>query len=396
MELAGAAKMIFNALVVFQCVFFSLYLLGRENARRRVNLWLAGFLLSTMMGALEGFLGHFPELRGPLVASAPWLFYLFEPFVFLAAPFLYLYVLALTRDKVEIKPRLLLHAVPFLVVAAGTALRVASLPVSGIRSAVESGLFFPGWAENLLTAGVYVQFFLYMIAALFAIRGYRGRIKDLYSAIDRINLSWLNFLVFGFIGWRLLKLVELFVWRTGRTNVAIGLYILTAVLFLVFVSLIVLKGLRQPVIFLGADSPRARRRYERTLLPDDLALAYRRKLSSFMDTEKPFLNPLLSLPELASLVKIPAHHLSQVLNASFGQNFFDFVNGYRVRESQRLLASNPGGERTILDILYATGFNSKSVFNTAFKKHAGLTPSEFRRRLAEGSPAEAPGDGSTL
>ncbi len=396
MELAGAVKMIFNSLVVFQSLFFSAYLLSRENARRRVNVWLAGFLLSTMMGALWGFLGHFPELRGPILVSVPWLFYLFEPFSFLSAPFLYMYTLALTRDKVDLKPRLLLHALPFLLVSVGTALRIASLPAPGLRSGIESGLYFPKWADDLLTVGIYAQFFLYMIAALFAIRSYRSRIKDLYSAVDRINLSWLNFLVFGFIGWRLLKLVELFVWGAGRINLAIGLYILTAVLFLVFVSLIVLKGLRQPVIFLGPDSPKVRRRYEKTLLPEDLAGAYRRKLAAYMEGEKPFLNPLLSLPELASLVKIPAHHLSQVLNASFGQNFFDFVNAYRVRESQRLLVSSRAGERTILDILYSTGFNSKSVFNTAFKKHAGLTPSEFRRRLAEGGATAAPRDGSTL
>lgn len=396
MELASAAKMIFSALVVFQCLFFSIYLLGRENSRRRVNVWLAGFLLSTMMGALEGFLAHFPEVREPLLAACPWLFYLFEPFAFLAVPFLFLYVLAMTRDKLDPKPRLLLHGLPFLLFAAGTGLLLATTPAAEVRKAVESGDFFPSWAEGLLTVAIYAQFFLYMIAALFVIRGYRRRIKDLYSAVDRINLSWLNFLVAGFIGWRLLKLIEVFVWRAGAIEAAIGLYIFTAVLFLVFVSLIVLKGLKQPVIFLGPDSPRARRRYEKTLLPEDQAGAYRRKLAAHMEGEKPFLNPLLSLPELASQVKIPAHHLSQVLNASFGQNFFDFINSYRVRESQRLLASSREGERTILDILYATGFNSKSVFNTAFKKHAGLTPSEFRRRLAEGRAPAGPGDGSTL
>ena len=396
MELASAVKMVFNALVVFQCLFFSLYLLGRENVRRRVNVWLAGFLLSTMMGALQGFLSHFPEFRDPFLASIPWFFYLFEPFVFLPAPFLFMYVLALTREKVDLKPRLLLHALPFLLFAAGTGLLLASTPAAELRKAFEGGNFFPNWAESLLTVAIYAQFFLYMIAALLVIRKYRRRIKDLYSAVDRINLAWLNFLVFGFIGWRLLKLVEIFAWNAGLTDIAIGLYIFTAVLFLAFATGIVLRGLRQPVIFLGPDSPKARRRYEKTLLPEDQAGAYRRKLTAYMEEEKPFLNPLLSLPDLASLVKIPAHHLSQVLNASLGQNFFDFVNAYRVRESQRLLASSQAGERTILDILYATGFNSKSVFNTAFKKHAGLTPSEFRRRLAESASPAGPRDGSTL
>jgi len=145
-----------------------------------------------------------------------------------------------------------------------------------------------------------------------------------------------------------------------------------------------LKALRQPMIYSGAPGTAAKKKYEKTLLADPLRDEYRERLLRHMEEKKPFLNPLLSLADLATQVRIPAHHLSQLLNACFCQNFFDFVNSYRVRESQRLLVSESRKAKTILDILYETGFNSKSVFNTAFRKYAGMTPSEFKRAAEEG------------
>jgi len=81
----------------------------------------------------------------------------------------------------------------------------------------------------------------------------------------------------------------------------------------------------------------------------------------------------------AEKVSIPPYHLSQVINTCFNQNFFDFINSYRIKDSRRLLSEQDPDKKTIIEILYETGFNSKSVFNTAFKKHTGMTPSQFRK-----------------
>jgi AraC-like DNA-binding protein len=69
--------------------------------------------------------------------------------------------------------------------------------------------------------------------------------------------------------------------------------------------------------------------------------------------------------------------LSELINIEFGVHFFDFVNGYRVDTAKVMLTDQP--ERTVLDVLYAVGFNSKSSFNTAFKKRTHMTPSAFRK-----------------
>ena len=100
-----------------------------------------------------------------------------------------------------------------------------------------------------------------------------------------------------------------------------------------------------------------------------------------MEREKPYLDANLTLQELAGRVSISLNHLSQLLNERLNQTFFDFVNSYRVQEAKRELCNPAKAHLTILAIAYDVGFNSKSSFNSAFKKHTGITPSEFKRRL---------------
>ena len=98
-----------------------------------------------------------------------------------------------------------------------------------------------------------------------------------------------------------------------------------------------------------------------------------------MSEKKPYLENELTLAKLAEMLSVPQHHLSQILNEKLNQNFFDFVNNYRIQEAKKLLVSPDGGLLTILAIAEEVGFNSKSAFNNAFKKVTNTTPSEFRK-----------------
>jgi len=139
------------------------------------------------------------------------------------------------------------------------------------------------------------------------------------------------------------------------------------------------KGLRQPAIFSGYDGNESRGKYEKTPLADAVKEDYKNKLLLYMKRQKPYLEPSLCLNDLAEKVAIAPHHISQVLNVSLNQNLYDFINSYRIKESQLLLSKQNPNKKTILEILYQTGFNSKSSFNTAFKKHTGMTPTQFRK-----------------
>lgn len=103
------------------------------------------------------------------------------------------------------------------------------------------------------------------------------------------------------------------------------------------------------------------------------------RLSRTMSNEKPYLNPDITLPELAKIIDIPSYQLSRVINEKFECNFFDFINGYRVTEVKRKLNDPNFSHLSILGIAFDCGFNSKSAFNRIFKKITGLTPSEYKK-----------------
>ena len=80
--------------------------------------------------------------------------------------------------------------------------------------------------------------------------------------------------------------------------------------------------------------------------------------------------------------------LSQIINEELNKNFYDLVNYYRIEEAKKLLVS-VNGERTILDIAYDVGFNTKSSFNRAFKKQTRMTPSQFKQKFSNtANPAQ--------
>jgi AraC-like DNA-binding protein len=103
------------------------------------------------------------------------------------------------------------------------------------------------------------------------------------------------------------------------------------------------------------------------------------RLTQMMEEEKVYLDADLTLKKLAKRLNVHYNHLSQIINERMGKSFNDFINSYRIGEAKVKLADPAEGKKTILEIAYDTGFYSKSVFNTAFKKFTGKTPSEFRK-----------------
>jgi AraC-like DNA-binding protein len=81
---------------------------------------------------------------------------------------------------------------------------------------------------------------------------------------------------------------------------------------------------------------------------------------------------------------ISIHDLSYLLNEAFGMNFFRFINLYRIEEAKQLMISEKYRHLNILGIAYSAGFNSKTTFNTAFKKETGVSPSQFMQQVKAG------------
>ena len=93
------------------------------------------------------------------------------------------------------------------------------------------------------------------------------------------------------------------------------------------------------------------------------------------------LDSRLTLRALCARVRENPHYVSQVINQDLAMTFYDFVNRHRIESAKMMLASNSA--KSVLEIALEVGFNSKSTFNTAFRTHTGMTPTEYRRGQAD-------------
>jgi AraC-like DNA-binding protein len=106
---------------------------------------------------------------------------------------------------------------------------------------------------------------------------------------------------------------------------------------------------------------------------------FKNRLETLMQSEKAFLGSDLTLPKLAAVVDCSVNHLSQVINSGFGMSFFDYLNKHRIQHAKKLLSEYNGYNSAILNVAFASGFNSNSAFYAAFKKCIGQTPAQYRR-----------------
>ncbi len=102
-------------------------------------------------------------------------------------------------------------------------------------------------------------------------------------------------------------------------------------------------------------------------------------LEKLMTAEKLYLQPDLTISNLAEKLNCTRHHLSQVLNENLNKSYYDYINILRVEEAKLLLKESSYQNQKIASIAYDSGFNSLSTFNDVFKKFTGQTPSAYRK-----------------
>jgi len=103
------------------------------------------------------------------------------------------------------------------------------------------------------------------------------------------------------------------------------------------------------------------------------------RLLMFMHERKPYLNPELTLTSLAQELDLSRGQLSQLINDGIGDNFYDFINKYRVEQVKVLMHDPAMKNFNMLGVALEAGFKSKSTFNLIFKRFTGLTPTEFKK-----------------
>jgi AraC-like DNA-binding protein len=155
------------------------------------------------------------------------------------------------------------------------------------------------------------------------------------------------------------------------------------VLFVVYIGY---SGIRQQNLFSNNLSDikllvetKTESEYKKSGLKSNMAKSKHHDLLTFMKTEKPYLNPKLTLSELAQSLNISSNHLSQIINQYEKVNFHDFVNIYRVNEFIERAQTNKNFNYLVN--AFDSGFNSKSSFNSVFKKIKDATPSQYLAKI---------------
>jgi AraC-like DNA-binding protein len=209
-------------------------------------------------------------------------------------------------------------------------------------------------------------------------------VEDNFSNSNRITMNWLRYAILGivsvFVTAAVISIFREIIGFQFPFNADILFYSII-VGFVVFVGY---SGIRQQDLFSNTtldedELVKTESEYKKSSLKLDVAKNKHAELLLLMNTEKPFLNPKLTLTELAQSLSLSPNHLSQIINQYEAVNFHDFINKYRVEEF--ILNVQKNKSFSLLGHAYDSGFNSKSTFNSVFKKFKSVTPSQYIARL---------------
>jgi AraC-like DNA-binding protein len=229
--------------------------------------------------------------------------------------------------------------------------------------------------------GFHVQLLAYIAFCLPLLRTYRQRIIDNHSDDSLFSLRWLQLLCYGFVGVVLVERVVPLLDIAPPTG--LGTSMMVVYLFIISVAYLALGQSR--LQFANGRGPSlSKEKYRRSGLQDHACRYYLRKLDDLMVAERCYLDNDLSLQSLANRLNIRPHHLSQILNEKLKKSFYDYVNEQRVEHAKQLLVSEP--ERSVTNIAFESGYNSKNSFYNAFKRHAGTSPTDYRRKRENAEP----------
>lgn len=226
----------------------------------------------------------------------------------------------------------------------------------------------------------------YTVLSLRILYRHQGWLKQHYSNLEYRTLNWLKWPVLIYsafwIGWNVLTEIDRFAFGGALRES----YFLPAFVGLAVVTCwIGFKGYVQSqreVVGHAPQKPKSRQE------PPDIELA--RKLTALMESRRPYLDPDLDLAGLSELLETNPKQVSHTINSHFSQNFYEYINGYRVAAFQKRLAGPDSAKLSFLGHAFECGFQSKSTFNDVFKKTTGKTPSEYAKILKKESEKKHP------
>ncbi|MEZ5007225.1 MAG: helix-turn-helix transcriptional regulator [Chitinophagales bacterium] len=305
-------------------------------------------------------------------------------------PYVYLYTKYLVDGKVRFEIKDLLHFAPFVILMVlFFAFFKNNLSFSDVAYFQKDANLVPRLFFGITYMGMVV---FYTILTFKKLNQHRKSLESQFSYwSQQLKLIWLNFIPFlftlFFIGYFAAGIVNALTFKQVINITELSHIGLTLMAFLISYF-----GLRQPSLFqtefIGFDemeeqpSIEDNNRYlDENETPNNDVEEQIENLNRIMVEDKPYLNSILTLHDLATKANLNKIELTNLLNKEIGKNFFTYVNEYRLEEVIKRFKNSAYNNYTIIAIAYDCGFNSKSTFNSLFKQHTNLTPSEYRKSI---------------
>lgn len=354
--------------------FLSILLFSKKDkvlTDKILSIWLLviGIHLTGYFLNFNGYWEIYPHLIG-----------ITTPLPFLYGPFLFLYVIYSLRSKKHLRKTDYLHFAPALFSY------LYMIPFYFFYSAEEKVLVDKGMTNDysvfssIILIGFIVSGISYSVLSHRKLLQREKVVEENFSNNKRINLRWLRYAIAGIFSVFIIAALVTVIREVLGYQFSFNADILFYSIIVGFVVFIGYSGIRQQDLFTNAaikeeELVKTEREYKKSSLKSDIATKKHEELLVLMKKEKPYLNPKLTLNELAQSLALSPNHLSQIINQYEEVNFHDFINIYRVEEFIQKVQSNKNF--SLLAHAYDSGFNSKSTFNTVFKKFKSHTPSQY-------------------
>jgi len=367
---------------IFESLVLAVLLLVKRN-RGRSDRVLAAYFLVYAINITINYIEAYNRSHG-----FPWPAFILTtaPLILLHGPLIWLYVKSLTSPVFVWRPAFLLHLVPFLTMVFVNWFQLYTLPTAEKIAMVTSESYRHQPSFYVWTVLIAFSNLGYLLWAMWLVRRYQHRLTLFFSDDNVIDLQWLKvLLVSSVLAYGVINGVFVINAFWPFVNV-MWMQLATFAAGSVFVLFIGFFGHRQGNVFsqpqvgqVMESLPEPAEMHDPVPPSDELFI---RRLLSHMDSEKPWIDPEITLSRLAEQLGTSPDYLSGIMNGRLNRNFFDFVNHYRVEEFKRRCCNPALGHLTLVGIAFDCGFNSKATFNRVFKKFTNYTPSAYKEKVS--------------
>lgn len=372
-------------ITIYQCMVLAVALFLLSKSQLSSGIFVTLFFLMNAATPLDLLISFGDGFHSFAIEHIPDWFYVFEMGYWLEGPFLLWYLRSLVYRNYRLRWTDLWYLTPFILFFVHQLLAYHSMPT--LRKV------YLEQTHDLANESISIFYIVFIRAALrvyFGVlclqemRRYFAMMHQKFASFNDAAFLWVKVLVYGFFGvwcWGVLVAGALIL--NNHFNLMIGVremgltanYVVCFLLGAILVLICIRSGSVEQLEYIQVPDKSAG---NLAIDPNEIEL-----LEHTMSEKKLFLDPAFNLEMLAKQLEWSPRTLSSLINRYYECNFYEFVNKYRIEEAKRLMLDEAHKNSTILDIMYEVGFNSKTTFNSCFKKQVGTTPRDFKKQQLE-------------